>query len=732
MMEHLLPRLVMDHVTIDLQNCYGIKKLQWQFDFSKETIYAIYAPNGFMKSSLANTFSDLAKGAATVDRIFAARTTIRSIKDEAGKDLPPNSVFVVCPYDAAFGPTERTSTLLVNAVLKKEYDQLLSGVEDAKDALLKVLKKQTGSKKDLEAEISSTFTSTDAEFMAALARISKEVEQLQDTPFATVEYDTVFDDKVLTALDTKDAKTAIENYVQRYNELLAASLFFRKGTFDYYNAGQIAESLTKNGFFAAKHTVTLKSNGKSKEISTQRELEAIIEQEKEGILTDAKLRKQFDDLASMLKKNVTLRDFQTYMMDHEDYLSQLSNVRKFKENIWKSCLKVNFDLYQDLMAKQAAVATRVAEIRAQAAKESTLWQMVIDIFNSRFQVPFTIDAKNKIPVMLGDEPMVELGFTYHDANDHAVVEQAKLKDILSMGERKALYILNIIFEVEVRKKDKQETLMVIDDLADSFDYQNKYAIIQYLRDINEDRLFKQIIMTHNFDFFRVMNSRFVRQNCLMASKTSAGLTLESAEGFVQNPFVKVWKGKLFKNNKCKIAAIPFVRNLLEFTIGSSDPNYKKLTSLLHWKTDTATLTVAHLDTIYNAVFTTTDASANGKDLLIDLFQKEADLCRTAGAGINLENKIVMSIAIRLFAEKFMVGKINDAKLWASIKYNQTWILLSEFKKRFPNDAATIRVLDRVNLMTPENIHLNSFMYEPILDMSDEHLRTLWDEILVLK
>ena len=31
-------------------------------------------------------------------------------------------------------------------------------------------------------------------------------------------------------------------------------------------------------------------------------------------------------------------------------------------------------------------------------------------------------------------------------------------------------------------------------------------------------------------------------------------------------------------------------------------------------------------------------------------------------------------------------------------------------------------------MTPENIHLNSFMYEPILDMSDDHLRVLYEEV----
>ena len=31
-------------------------------------------------------------------------------------------------------------------------------------------------------------------------------------------------------------------------------------------------------------------------------------------------------------------------------------------------------------------------------------------------------------------------------------------------------------------------------------------------------------------------------------------------------------------------------------------------------------------------------------------------------------------------------------------------------------------------MTPENIHLNSFMYEPILDISEFHLKHLYKEI----
>jgi len=34
-------------------------------------------------------------------------------------------------------------------------------------------------------------------------------------------------------------------------------------------------------------------------------------------------------------------------------------------------------------------------------------------------------------------------------------------------------------------------------------------------------------------------------------------------------------------------------------------------------------------------------------------------------------------------------------------------------------------------MTPENIHLNSFMYEPILDMSAQHLYQLYTKVEAL-
>ena len=99
-------------------------------------------------------------------------------------------------------------------------------------------------------------------------------------------------------------------------------------------------------------------------------------------------------------------------------------------------------------------------------------------------------------------------------------------------------------------------------------------------------------------------------------------------------------------------------------------------------------------------------------------------------GANFENKIVLSIATRLRAEEYMIGRINDPEAVAGIRGMQTTALLRCFKGRFPEDDAT-SVMDRVVLMTPENIHLNSFMYEPILDMSDEHLRRIYGQVKAL-
>jgi len=712
---------------VKLENCYGIKKLDYQFDFTQGKAFAIYAANGSMKSSFAQTFKDVAEGKISKDRIFPTRICTREITDELGVDIPKENILVVAPYDEVFAHSEKTSTLLVDTNLRQEYEALHTNIEEAKRTFLKALKEQSGSKKDLEKEISSTFTRSDQEFYRALIRVREEVTTQKDSPFASIDYDKIFDERVLTILGTKDFKTAIEEYIRKYNELLAASTYFKKGVFNYYNASTIAKNLADNGFFNASHTVRL--NGDEKlEVTSQKQLEDLISAEKDSISNDKDLKKKFAEIEKLLVKNATAREFESYLSEHEDILPYLANIESFKELIWKAYFKARFDLYSDVVAKYQAAEQRKKEIEEEAGRQRTQWETVIDIFNSRFFVPFKLVAKNRVSVILGEEPMLTLGFTFEDGAESASVAKSDLMQALSTGEKKALYVLNIIFEVEVRKQTGQETLFVVDDIADSFDYKNKYAIIQYLKDISEVPHFKQIILTHNFDFFRTIHSRFISYSrCLMVFKTANSLVLQPAVG-IKNVFVNDWKKHFFDDPKKRIASIPFIRNIIEYTRGETDTDYLKLTSLLHWKSDSPGITHAELDQIYNTLFGTSGTWATGAGSVTDSIHASATGCLAEGDGVNFENKIVLSIAIRLAAEKYMAEKINDVTFVATIDANQTPKLLKKYQETFPNDRRTIEIIHRVVLMTPENIHLNSFMYEPILDMSDDHLRKLYSDI----
>ena len=51
------------------------------------------------------------------------------------------------------------------------------------------------------------------------------------------------------------------------------------------------------------------------------------------------------------------------------------------------------------------------------------------------------------------------------------------------------------------------TYLIFDDVADSFDYKNKFAIIEYIKDLHHLDCFRTVILTHNFDFYRTVASR---------------------------------------------------------------------------------------------------------------------------------------------------------------------------------------------------------------------------------
>jgi hypothetical protein len=722
----------MDKLTVDLENCYGIRKLHHEFDFTDGHAFAVYASNGSMKTSFADTISDLVGGKHSVDRYFPDRVCNRHVKDEAGADLLPANIVVVRPFVADMPVTEQTSALLVNSTLRSEYLRLRAAFETPQTALLEALSQQSGIKKNVDKEISAAITGAKDRFYQALIQLREVVARQKDALFASVPYQVIFNDTVSAFLASPDVRKNLEAYVERYNDLISRSLYFRKGMFEYHNATNIANQLEEQGFFDAKHTVHLNADNSVEAITSKAQLVKIIKNEQDAITNDAQLRTQFSKLAKDSTKNEALRAFREYAMSNSGVLPHLLNPITFKQDVWRSYLKTHSALYEEFMKTFDLVEKRKEEIEAEAGRERTKWDDVITEFNDRFIVPFKLVPKNKAAVVLKDEPILSLGFIFKDPDGEKDVEQSALLGGLSQGEKKAYYILNIIFDVTARKEAATETLFIVDDVADSFDYRNKYAIIEYLKEMASVPFFRLVILTHNFDFFRTLMSREVVPygHCLMAYKTDSSVSLVKATG-LRNVFVKSWKPNFLSNIKMRIASIAFMRNLIEFKDGPTAQDFVKLTSLMHYKTDSETITQADLDDIYNRLFTDTKVFPNPTQKVLDMIRTEAQTCLNASAGVNFEHKIVLSLAIRLAAEKYMLFKMPLASS-ATIKSNQTAVLLDEFIKLFPSDVETIRTLRKVVLMTPEGIHLNSFMYEPILDMNDDHLRKLYREVMILK
>ncbi|HEX3940004.1 MAG TPA: hypothetical protein VHX11_00815, partial [Acidobacteriaceae bacterium] len=194
----------MNRIDLNLEYCYGIKRLKTTFDFGAKRLVVLYAQNGVMKTSLAETFADLSKRNLPSDRIVTSHATVCEIVDENGVALDPESIFVVRPLDESFRPGERVSTLLVNLELSQEYSQLLAERDIAKNALLDAIKKTSRSKLSMDREISLVIARTANEFFTAIVRLREELRDQTSTPFAEVDYDQLFDPKGLEVLAGRD------------------------------------------------------------------------------------------------------------------------------------------------------------------------------------------------------------------------------------------------------------------------------------------------------------------------------------------------------------------------------------------------------------------------------------------------------------------------------------------------------------------------------------------------
>ena len=737
-----------------MRNCYGIPALDHEFLFThkkkksdepQDTIVAIYAPNGLMKTSMADSFKNYSAGEKPKDRVYTERESEIVILDQNGELVPNDAVFVVDSIDDGY-KSKRISTLLASESLKAEYDEAYRAVGEKSDALLKSLKEKMKMRKDVDKIFIEDLGRSGESFVTALGSVERQVKDdsyLKE--FANVSYRILFTDKNVNELmNDAEFKKLISQYSDVYKKLLDESRFFKQGVFNHTKATDVAKNLTSNGWFEGGHSVKLKSKHGDdlEDITDEETLRKYIDDEKNRILTDPTLEEMF---AKIDKKFTTgaLQEFRDHLLEHRHVIAEMVDVSALKRKICTAYLTEMKAEYTSLMAEYDECEEKINGIVERAKAEATRWESVIAEFNDRFSVPFEVKVTNKSDAVLSiSGPQVDFVFSGYDGKDVRPIESNELVKVLSNGERRALYILNIIFEVNARMNDEQDTLIVFDDIADSFDYKNKYAIIEYLHEISMHGKFRMIILTHNFDFYRTIKSRlFVSNKCRLTAERSDDEIILKEDSLGDNPFLG-WVKEL-RDPKSMIGCIPFVRNIAEYT-GEKEVK-SELTKLLHITKDSdsrkgsESITFKQVRDAFKCILTN-ELMAECYDSDQSVMSKIEEICdeivEAQGNEVELLDKIVLSMGIRLEAERFLIDEISrhDPNLVEGLKNNQTGELIGKFSKIHKNNREAkhqVEVVKRVGLMTPENIHLNSFMFEPILDMSPEHLKKLYRDIKII-
>lgn len=743
----------MDQVSIKLENCYGIKKLESTFDFSNSKVNAIYAKNGLMKTSFAKTFKMLQEGKKEEihDAIFESTPVIVDVKID-NIDIKKEEIFVVKSFESQY-----ESSSVADLLLNKELKYRLAEVLELKDKFLKALENKSGLKivktllgkkvYELEPQIITDLCFEEKSLLLSLDRI--EIESLE-YEFSDIMYASIFDDSVLKKIHSTKFQDKIKEFMNKSDEIYEEYSFLEKGKFTLPKLKDIKKSCEKNNFFVKDNKIIFNDDSR---ISSLQELNEVISQ----IDTQLQETKEFKEIEKLLSdaKGTILKDI---IENHPDIIKYLdkNKLDEFKVRLWISYIQSEKIKFEQLKESYHNLEDEIKK----ADFRKSPWKKALDIFNSRFSVPFKMEISNLKSSIIGESvPRIIFSFC-KDGNDDNLNKdnwkninrnELESRDTLSQGERRVLYLLNIIFDIEKRRIDSGRTVFIIDDIADSFDYKNKYAIIEYLQEIAQEDKFYMIILSHNFDFYRTVTNRLdmKRNNKFIANSTINGVEIKQ-EKYQSQPFI-AWKKDL--NEKNIIALIPFVRNLIEYGVEKQvndfsqiDDDYILLTNILHDKKDTAQITFSTLKKIYKEYVGENNFTSNIADTDI-VYKKILEIADTITfMDIDLENKIVLAIAIRIRAEKFMKKQIKASSVTFVWKQGKTskqgdkGVFLNHIEEKGNQtrelfngyiqigSEENVKLLDCVNIMTPESIHLNSFMYEPILDMDIVELISLYNRV----
>lgn len=330
----------MQELKLDLENCYGIKKMEETIDYSNNNVAIIYAPNGTMKSSLAKTFEAIKDDRQVEEKIYGFKS-LCSITDEENVAVLKEQIIVINPFDEnAF---EDQGLLMANDQLRKEYLNIHNSIESKKESLYSKIKEKFGYSNRNNFDVKNTMLNdwglSVKEEYDCLIKIQ---ELLHDKSMRCLlneddlDYASLFNDKVYSMMKTGKTGELIEEYENKYRELVDKSLYMQQGVIDHNNYDNISNALNNNGFFTAHNEVTLKAKDGSTSITLkeQKELDDLLKKEKEQVLNSKEIKELFEKINKAISKNKDTQAFNSFLQTHQHIIVEYKDIDLFKKKVW--------------------------------------------------------------------------------------------------------------------------------------------------------------------------------------------------------------------------------------------------------------------------------------------------------------------------------------------------------------------------------------------------------------
>lgn len=693
-----------------VENAFGIKSLHLNLENDKKMYQElIYSKNGSFKTSFSNTLYNLSNG--TLENVFDRLTDEKSILDisilENGKEIKNfDNRFVVFSREIYEQHSKLLSdysseleTLTIDKKNSEYINELLT--EETIEIKLQIDNYLKGTGLNFEILL-DMFSNLEDGYLDRIIQLLNTIINHEAQDISEINIKKIYQ-KAYDIVDQSEFQSKISNYIQVLENKINAQLFDKN--FNENNCLQFINNVDK-----AKYLSETKSRGlflKDKVYYDIDEVKKIFEEEIKKISKDPEIIEQSKEITKLMGTAKESEFLKESIQKNPLLVKQLSAGRK---NILLSYLKsssIDYNYWLEVVKKAKKELNNVLKI---AQDKQTNFERAIEIYKNRFHPIFDIKIVNKAESMLGIKtPTITF---YHNRYCEIPVSETKLSQILSSGEKTTLNILKFIVEYENCKK--YHPFIILDDIVETFDYSNRYAFMEYINDlVNLD--VPTIVMTHNFEFYRTVSKRIPKLRKSVASANSNGVVDIQTNNRINKNMENVLKCSNIYDFFC---AIPYLREIKTILLEDT----KTLDSCLHYKENTSKLQIKDILLQFpsNAI---KSLKIDENDIYMEKLFEIADSL-SGFDDFDIVKKTILSLSCRLLIERKIIA--NNFNLLTNINTNQTAQLLDLYgEKLFPNVK---KYLEAVQLSTPEFIHANAFMYEPLIDINGKYLFELYNQI----